>query len=162
MNIIHNGVGVALTKCFFCHSNDKIVINKTLTKSSAKKVESMHSKVIDMEPCGKCFKAMDLGIIIITIDNSKSEPDWNKPPSEYTNMSEYEKQKRGPFIPNPWRAGGWFVVRDEFVTRAFGEEYAKWAIDNRWMFMEHQAAIDLGLIGAKATMDAKELGYEEN
>jgi len=44
---------------------------------------------------------------------------------------------KGPF-PDPYRTGGWVVVRDEFLTRNkefFGEKFTNSAIENRFAFI---------------------------
>lgn len=127
-----NTLGVALTKCYFCHENDAIIMNTRLTPALAKSVESMNGMVINMEPCQKCQDAMKKGVLLITIDDDKSGPGWNK-----------EK------MPNPYRTGGWFVVSDDFVKRTFDVHNADYAIKHRWMFIEDAAARMLGLFDAE-------------
>lgn len=121
-------LGVALTKCFFCGEDDKIVLNTRLTKKHAESVEEMHGKVLDMEPCPKCKGFMDQGIILMTFDPEKSDKDWNKAK-----------------MPNPYRTGGFFVVKEEACEKFMSPDMFKYAQEHRWMFIEHQAAIDLGL-----------------
>jgi len=121
-----NNVGVALTKCFFCGADDKIVMNSLLTERMKSNVEKMHGMVIDMDPCHKCKDLMKQGVIIITIDNSRSEKDWNK---EQT--------------PNPYRTGGWFVVKDRFFEGHDGV-ISRFALKHRFMFMEDEVARKLG------------------
>jgi hypothetical protein len=130
-------VGVALTKCYFCGESDRILINKLLTKQMAKKVESANGKVIDMEPCAKCADFMEQGIILLTIDDSKSDPGWNKPGPSAT--SEHHR-----WMPNPYRTGGFFVVKEEALTRMLGEAH-DFALKHRWIFIEHEVAEKLGL-----------------
>lgn len=126
---------MALTRCFFCLEGDKIVLNTLLTPHMAKSVESMNNMVIDMEPCQKCADYMKQGVIFITIDDSKSEPGWSKPDG------------RTNWIPNPYRTGGFSVVRDEAVRKFINDPgMADWAIKHRWMFIEHEAAERLGLL----------------
>ena len=48
----------------------------------------------DSEPCEECKKHMEMGIILISVDEAKSE-DMN----------------------NPWRTGGWVVLKEEAVKR---------------------------------------------
>jgi hypothetical protein len=50
--------------------------------------------VIDKEPCSKCKELMEKGIILISVD-SKESPDND----------------------NPYRTGGWIVVKEEAVRR---------------------------------------------
>ena len=122
-------VGVALTKCYFCGEDDRIVLNSTLTEHHASKVEQAHGKVIDMEPCAKCQEWMKQGIILLTIDPAKSDPDWNRKP-----------------LPNPYRTGGFTVIKEEALKRILPPTMAQWAIKHRFMFIEHEAAEKLGII----------------
>lgn len=127
MNNQNNGLGVALTKCYFCGEDDRIVFNTKLSQDHAARVEQMNGHVIDMTPCGKCRDLMNQGVILITIDDEKSDRGWNK-----------------QSIPNPYRTGGFFVVKDDAV-RHFAGTLADWAIKHRWMFIEHKAAEMVGL-----------------
>ena len=49
---------VALTKCFYCGEDDRIVMNKMLTDRYANAVKEMHGKIVDTEPCQKCADFM--------------------------------------------------------------------------------------------------------
>jgi hypothetical protein len=139
---------VALTKCYFCGDSADIIINTLLVESAARRVKECHGKVAHMHPCNKCQEMMKMGVILLTIDSEKSEPGWNAPPRY---ASEAEKRH---FMPNPYRTGGFFVVRDEFVEKVFHpKEMADWAIKHRWMFIEHQAAEMMGLFKGKGTHD---------
>lgn len=126
-------VGVALTKCFYCGEGDRILLNSRLTEHMAKAVESAHGCVIDMEPCNKCKAFMSQGVILITIDVAKSDPDWNSP----TGKPEH-------WMPNPYRTGGFFVIKDEAVKRIM-PKMSEWALKRRWVFIEHEAVEKLGL-----------------
>ena len=124
-----NNFAVALTKCFYCGKDDAIVMTKLLTPKNARDVESMNGKVIDMTPCQECKKLMDQGIILITFDPEKSLPGWDT-----------ER------IPNPYRTGGFFVVQEKAMLNIIGNKtLAEFIIKYRWMFIEHNAAEQLGL-----------------
>lgn len=121
----------ALTKCYFCQKDDKIVLNSLLTTYMAKKVKEMHGKIVDMEPCNECREFMKKGVILITIDSERSDKEWYK-----------DK------IPNPYRTGGWFVITDAAVRKVIQPTaMADWAITHRWMFIETKAAKMIGLYG---------------
>lgn len=129
---------VALTLCFYCQESNEIVINSRLTKNVADKVKEMDGKVISMQPCSKCEEHMKQGVILITFDPEKSDTDWHMPPK---NLKEGET-----WMPNPYRSGGIFVVRDEAVRDMIDDEgMADWAIKHRWLFMEHEVAVTTGL-----------------
>jgi hypothetical protein len=139
-------LGVALTKCYFCQGNNEIIINKLLSKSMKENVEEMHGKIVNMHPCPKCKDMMKRGIILITIDNAKSEPGWSKPKSTYHNGKEY------PGMPNPYRTGGFFVITDDGMRRCLGDLPAvDWAIKHRFMFIEHAEAEKIGLFSVTPT-----------
>lgn len=120
--------GVALTKCYFCGKDSDIIINSLLAERVAKKVKEMHGKVVSMDPCRECEGFMKQGIIFLTFDPAKSARDWNKDE-----------------MPNPWRTGGFFVVRQEAVERMLGPgSMLDFALKYRYMWIEHEAAERLG------------------
>src|SRR5882724_2104754 len=94
------GPAVALAKCFYCLEAGEIIIQTRNILRPDPRVERMHDKVCSMSPCSKCAGYMKQGVILITIDEGKSAPDWNKAQ-----------------MPNPYRTGGFFVVKDEAVKR---------------------------------------------
>jgi hypothetical protein len=120
-------IGVGLTMCYFCGEPNEIVMNTRLTEGAAKLAEEVNGKVINMEPCQKCSELMKLGIILITIDPDRSDKDWHK-------------QRN----PNPYRTGGFFVLKDSAIRRIFQNDTADWALKHRFMFIEHEAAVQLG------------------
>lgn len=136
-----NRIGVALTRCYYCGEGDRIVLNTRLTPEHARRVEEMHDKVIDMDPCQKCKDLMSQGIIIITIDSEKSGEGWEKSDT-----------------PNPHRTGGFFVLTEEACGRFMPPELFDWAMKHRFMFMEHEGAENLGLFeAAKKEEDGREV-----
>lgn len=55
-------------------------------------------------------------------------------------------------MPNPWRTGGWFVVKEAAVRRMFrGEREIEFALSQRWIFIEHEAAKRCGLFDQAPT-----------
>jgi hypothetical protein len=134
---------VALTKCFYCGEGDKILLATRYqrTESGMEPVKDLapaHGKVIDMEPCHNCEDWMTQGIILIGIDSAKSDPGWNEPPNI--------NAEREHWMPNPWRAGGFAVLKDEAFCRLFGKEFQKFALKHRYMFMEQEAMVLLGIL----------------
>lgn len=120
-------IGVALTKCFWCGQNDKIVMNTRLIPFMAEKVKEMHGKAIDKEPCNQCKEYMKAGVILITVDEKKSEGDMN----------------------NPYRTGGWFVVKDKAIKRlGLKKETEESLLMKRVGFIGHEVAEMLGLFKA--------------
>lgn len=123
---------VALTRCFLCGGGNEIFLNTKLTKHAAERVKKLHGKVIDVKPCPTCGEWMKKGIILLTFDESKSDKDWDK-----------------QSVPNPYRTGGFFVVKEEALARlGLPEKIMEFAKRRRWLFVEHQAAARLGLFEA--------------
>lgn len=72
---------------------------------------------------------MKQGVILLTFDPERSAPDWNKAP-----------------IPNPYRTGGYFVVRDDAMRRMLkNQSTLDWALKHRFMWIEHASAEQVGL-----------------
>ncbi len=138
-------LSIALTKCFFCGESDRILLGKVMTTRNT--LEGAQGKVIDMEPCRKCAGYMEQGIILLTIDDAKSTPGWHRPPSEDDHSDHWgtRPSQRRAFVPNPWRTGGFFVMREEAVRRIFTGEALEFALKHRWCFIEHEAAEKIGM-----------------
>lgn len=128
------GNHVAMTRCFFCGEGSTILLHKRLGDVSA-----FHDKVVDMEPCTKCRGFMEMGVILIAIDDEKSDKGWNIPP-------DMGSRDHGRWMPNPYRTGGFFVVTDSFIQRVFSPKaLTDQIIKMRWTFIDHVAAEKLGL-----------------
>jgi len=117
---------VALTKCFICGEDNNIVINTRLTKHDADKIKEMHGKAINKEPCNQCKKYMKEGIIVISVDEEKSNGD----------------------LDNPYRTGGWWVVKEDYIKRIVKKEFCDEVLKTRIMFMEDQICRDFGMFKA--------------
>jgi hypothetical protein len=46
---------------------------------------------------------------------------------------------------NPYRTGGWWVVKDEAIKKAFSGDFLKSVLNKRVMFIEDQFADKFGL-----------------
>ena len=68
--------------------------------------------VVDSVPCHKCKEYMEMGIILISIDDVKTDDP-----------------------KNPYRTGGWCVVKEEFVTRNIKPELAEIILEHRVAFV---------------------------
>jgi len=121
-------LGVALTRCFFCGESDRILLSTRLTKKNAENVRAAHDKIIDLEPRAKCADLMKRRIILLPFDPARSEPGWEKGP-----------------IPNPYRTGGFYVLKEEAVRRIFSGPAIDWAVKSRWIFVEKEVVEQLGL-----------------
>lgn len=127
---------VALTRCFYCCEPDRILLATRYNQKGepVRDLGPAHDKIIDMEPCQKCQDWMEKGIILIGIEEAKSEPGWNKP----------TKLKR--WMPNPHRSGAFAVIKKEAFDRMFPDEFHEFAHKFRFMFIEHEAMEKLGII----------------
>lgn len=131
----NSNLGVAATKraCPCCAQlfEGEIVFNTLLTKPNKERVEELHGKTIGFleQPCEECQGYMEQGVIVVTIDPAKSNPEEPN---------------------NPYRTGGFFVVKDDWITRLFDDnkEMRDHVITKRMMFIEHEAADRLGLFNA--------------
>jgi hypothetical protein len=125
---MNNNLEVALTKCFFCQEDSDIIMNTKLTPKYAKAVKEMHGKVVGMNPCSKCTEYMKQGIILISIRDGE------------------EKELNKSITPNPYRTGGWIVVKEEYIKRVVTDKkLADWILKWRFSFIPDQVWDTLGL-----------------
>lgn len=146
---------VALTRCYFCGEGSTILLATRYTGQGrdmrpVHSLKPLHDKVIDMEPCSKCAGYMKQGIIILTIDESLSEPGWEKPEPIRYKESSWGPEKTRPGIPNPYRTGGFFVVTEDCIRRMIDDKALReQTLKCRFLFVEHKAAKAMGLYEAK-------------
>lgn len=99
-----NKLGVALVKkaCRICGKSmdGPIIMNSRLSVAMAQKVEKLHGKTIGYakEPCQECQDMMKQGILLVGVVEAKTD-DHN----------------------NPYRSGNRWVVKEDFIKRAFGD-----------------------------------------
>lgn len=120
---------VALVKeicpvCGVAH-NGPIVMNTLLTEAKAAEVKKMHQQVVGVadQPCESCKEYMKQGVILLTVDESKTTDHRN-----------------------PWRTGGFIVVSEDWINRAFDEEIAKELTAKRVGYIPHSLAVSIGLL----------------
>lgn len=103
-----------------------VVINTRLTKGAAKKVEEMNGQVTGWSDkfCDECQGYADQGIILVTIDESKTDDP-----------------------KNPWRTGGFFVVTEDYIKRLMEDTKVllERTLEKRMTYIEHELAEQLGL-----------------
>ncbi len=90
-----HGVNPAIPVCFYCGEDKNMLILAGRLPGDA---EAPHRAVWDKEPCDKCQEHMKQGIILISV-------------------------KEGSDHDNPYRTGGWVVIKEEAFDRIFGAEY---------------------------------------
>jgi len=136
----------AIPKCFYCQEDKNEIL---IAESLRTDMSVYHMKVCDIVPCANCEALMGRGVILITVDGAKSEDGWYQP--RYYN----KRRSSDPDVlipPNPYRTGGWFVVSDDFVARAF-DTISEQVLRYRWSFIEHAAAEHLGLFAESERMN---------
>lgn len=84
-----HGVNPAVPKCFYCQEDKNQVI--LAGRIGREDLEAPRNAVWDFEPCDKCQELMEQGIILISVD----------------------EEKTGDDLQNPFRTGGWVVVKEE-------------------------------------------------
>lgn len=111
-----HGVNPSLSVCFLCgEDKNEILILGMLPGDK----EAPRRSVYNKEPCDKCKSYMKRGIILISVRNN--ETDMN----------------------NPYRTGGFVVVKDEAVKKIFGPESP--ALKIRAAFVEDEVWDKVGL-----------------
>lgn len=111
---------VARTKCFLCGEAADILLHRNL-----KDISELDGKVVSKEPCSKCQKYMQQGIIIIGVDLDKTD-DPN----------------------NPYRTGHFFVLKEEAFTRIFTGEEAEATLKDRVCYMDIPTMVRCGILDA--------------
>ena len=86
-----HGMNPAIPLCFFCLKPKNEIILAGRMKDDK---EAPRNAVWDRQPCDECKGWMEKGIILISVDESKTED--NK---------------------NPYKSGGWCVVKEDMIKR---------------------------------------------
>ncbi len=116
---------VALMQCFYCMKDVGVLLHKRLAPVLP------HRMCVDQEPCDDCAKLMEQGVILISVDEQKTDD-----------------------LKNPWRTGGWVVVWDEFIERVFKpRELVEQVLRKRVAFLPDEVWCMIGLPGIKAVRD---------
>jgi hypothetical protein len=117
-----HGVNPAIPLCFFCLKPKNEIILPGKMKND---MEAPRNAVWDMRPCDECKGFMAKGIILISVDESKSADH-----------------------KNPYRSGGWCVVKEELVKQALGggsKELVEQTLRVRVAFITDEAWDKIGL-----------------
>lgn len=126
-----HGVNPSLEICYFCGDAKGVVLfgklHTTLRSSFEKQGQSRdgeapRSVVMNQEPCSKCIEYMKQGVMLISVDESKTE-DEN----------------------HPYRTGCLAVLKERAISEIFDEETAKTLLEKRAAFVPDQMWDALGL-----------------
>ena len=108
-----HGVNPTLTVCFVCGEDDGVALLGLMkdpeTGRPDHSIKAPHRACLDKEPCKKCKGYMEQGVILISVRDS----DMNS--------------------PNPYRTGGWVVVKDDLIERLVTDSALKEHILQRRM-----------------------------
>jgi hypothetical protein len=145
-----HGVNPAIPKCFFCMKDKNELILAGRLRDDA---EAPRNMVWDMGPCDECDALMSQGVLMISVADGEMEKEDRKLElaradfeREYGYKSESWKRKNFNHMPNPYRTGGWVVVRDRVITDMVQpEELAQQILDARWTFVPDEVWDLLGL-----------------
>lgn len=106
------GLNSSVAVCFYCNEEKNEIIIPGKLKGDK---EAPRKAVWDYEPCNKCKDFMQQGIILISTKASEKESD------------------------NPYRTGGWVVVKEEFIKRNIEFISANQILKRRMAFVPDDA-----------------------
>ena len=137
-----HGVNPAICKCFYCGGDVGVVLAGKLPGD----VEAPHNVVWNMQPCNECEKHMKAGIILIEVEDDQHERIEAERQEHLRKYANILPKRRPPFIHNPSRAGGWWVIKEEAIKRMIQPpDLLANVLQCRWTFIEKRVAEALGL-----------------
>lgn len=121
------GVNPTMTQCFYCcEPKDILLVGASSKRMFGTDEAPRMCGILDREPCQKCKEHMKAGIIIISVDESKSDDE-----------------------KNPYRTGGWWVIKEEAIRRMLGDGCPDLLADilkRRAVFMPDEVCDMIGLV----------------
>ncbi len=136
------GVNPAIPKCYYCWEDKNEII---LPGQLQGDVEAPRNAVWDLNPCDKCEKFMKQGVILISIRDEEEAPP-PLPPLSRTATAAQKAERMRVLMWNPYRTGGWVVVKDAAVRRIFTPpELVANILKKRYAFVQHMVFVQLGL-----------------
>jgi hypothetical protein len=116
-----HGVNPCIPLCYFCQEPKNELLLLGALPGDA---EAPRNMVFDDDPCDKCKEHMKLGVILISVSNDSEakEAKEREAHRDYQERMVHATKKRRPFLANPYRTGGWVVVREEFIRRVVKPE----------------------------------------
>jgi len=157
-----HGLNPGIELCFFCNKEKSIVLFGSVLKGE----RAPHKAVYDYAPCEACAKLMRQGVLLISVDEKKSmcrehtcrrcNHVWRAPIRMSKNTANLSGEmtetcpkcntcgsiNSSPHMlddKNPWRTGGWVVVKDAFIQKVFQPEVAIDVIKKRVAFLSDEA-----------------------
>lgn len=114
-----HGINPSISVCFFCQKDKNELVLPGLLKGDA---EAPHRAVWNKEPCDECKGFMKQGIILISVDEDKTED----------------------FL-DPYRSGGWCVIKEDAIKRMIVGETANQVLKERVAFVPDDVWNHFGL-----------------
>lgn len=118
------GVNPMIPRCFFCGKDKNEILLLGKLKDDA---EAPHGQIVDEVPCEQCADYMAQGVIFIEVRDNELDR------------------------KNPYRMGGWAVVREEAIPRMLDANSARDVLKSRVCFIEASAWEMLGIPRKEAT-----------
>ena len=141
-----HGVNPAVPVCYLCQDDKNEVL---LTGRLPEDAEAPQHAVWDMAPCDNCKALMKQGLIVISIKDGQSDELALARQDHEAAQSLKPPAQRGPFLPNPYRTGGWWVVREEAISRALKTIVKAEVVDQLmrvgYVFLDDQVCRHVGL-----------------
>lgn len=142
-----HGLNPAVPKCYYClkDKNEVILPGRIDLRSGEKDVEAPRNMVWDLHPCGECEKFMEQGVILISVRDNEEPPPPLPPLHPGASAREKEERMRA-LMWNPYRTGGWVVMKDASIRRIFNPpEVVANILKKRYAFVQHSVWQQLGL-----------------
>ena len=122
-----HGVNPSLMQCFYCN---EATTGIALLGKLPGDAEAPRQGVFNLTPCDDCKAKMAQGVLIMSCKDS-----------DFKDANIVEQGN----LPNPYRTGGWVIVKDEAIQRIMpglidGDDQAKERYTNlilrrRWVFL---------------------------
>jgi hypothetical protein len=146
-----HGVNPAIPKCYFCGEDKNEVI---LAGKMRGDVEAPRGVAWDMNPCDKCEDMMQQGIMVLSIRDGEGDRmavEQEAHEHRRNDVARGPSYKHPPFMPNPYRTGGFWVLREEAFKRALveglgaPEATVNRMIKMRWAYLDDKICRAVGL-----------------
>lgn len=127
-----HGLNPCVPRCFYCNEdkNEILLFGKMQRTARDRDPKAPHGMVVDRKPCEKCQKLMEQGVILVSVRD--------------------EEQSN-----NPYRTGGWVVMKDDAIARILNTTLAKKILCTRFAFVPDSAwdmlRLPRGSVDAKGT-----------
>lgn len=122
-----HGVNPSVEQCFYCLKDVGVVLFGEMKRDA----EAPRKVCLgpDSDPCTECLGHMEKGIILISADEDKTTDEQN-----------------------PWRSGGWVVVKEDVVKRLnLSQAHEEQILNKRAAFLTDETWEMLGLPKGEAT-----------